>query len=159
MRLVVLAVGRLKSGPERELCTRYEERCRQNARALGFTAPESVELAESRERRPDDRKQEEGEALLARIPPGLIIACDERGQAMGSENFATRLAAARDAGTPAASIVIGGADGLSEELRSRASLILSFGAMTLPHQLVRVLVMEQIYRAMTIMGGHPYHRV
>jgi 23S rRNA (pseudouridine1915-N3)-methyltransferase len=158
MRLAVLAVGRLKDGPERELCRRYEERIRAFGRAFGFLGPEMIELPESRERRPEDRKGQEGEALLARISPGLLIAFDERGSATDSEAFARRLSAARDAGTTAATFVVGGADGLSESCRLAATLVVSFGAMTLPHQLVRVLVLEQIYRALTIIGGHPYHR-
>lgn len=158
MRLGVLAIGRLKSGPERELCGRYEERCRAGGRSLGFTGPEVIELAESRERRPEDRKREEGAALLARLGPGLVISLDERGHPLTSETFAGRLASARDQGLAHASFLIGGADGLAADCRDRADLVVSFGAMTLPHQLVRVLVLEQIYRAMTIMAGHPYHR-
>ena len=123
-----------------------------------MTGPDVIELAESRERRPEDRKREEGEALIARLGPGLVIGLDERGQALASETFAARLATARDSGLANASFIIGGADGLSAACRAKCDLVLSFGAMTLPHQLVRVLVMEQIYRAMTIMGGHPYHR-
>jgi 23S rRNA (pseudouridine1915-N3)-methyltransferase len=158
MRLAVLVVGRLKAGPERELCARYEERSRASGRSLGFTGPDVTELTESRERRPEDRKREEGEALIARLGPGLVIGLDERGQNLSSEAFSAKLVAARDSGVVNATFIIGGADGLSDACRGRAGLILSFGAMTLPHQLVRVLVMEQIYRAMTIMGGHPYHR-
>lgn len=158
MRLAVLVVGRLKSGPERDLCTRYEERCRASGRGLGFAGPDVIELAESRERRPEDRKREEGDALLARLGPGLVICLDERGQALTSEAFSDRLATARDRGLASINFLIGGADGLSETCRARSDHLLSFGAMTLPHQLIRILVMEQIYRAMTIMGGHPYHR-
>lgn len=158
MRLAVLAVGRLKAGPERELCARYEERSRASSRNLGFTGPEIIELGESRERRPEDRKREEGESLIARLGPGLLITLDERGQNLSSETLAARLATARDNGVANASFMIGGADGLSDACRAKADLVLSFGAMTLPHQLVRVLVLEQIYRGMTIMGGHPYHR-
>ena len=135
MRLSVIAVGRLKDGPERDLCARYQERALGLARGLGFGGPDIVELAESRGRR-----------------------SEERGRSLDSEAFAARLAKARDAGTPAATLVIGGADGLAEEIRAQAALVLSFGALTLPHQIVRALVLEQLYRAMTIMAGHPYHR-
>ena len=135
MRLAVIAVGRLKDGPD------------------------LVELPEGRGRRPDERKREEAEAILGRLQPGLVIALDERGRSLGSEAFAQRLAAARDSGTAHASFVIGGADGLSETIRERAELTLAFGALTLPHQIVRALVLEQVYRAMTIVSGHPYHRV
>ena len=84
---------------------------------------------------------------------------DERGKAFGSEAFAADLAAARDAGAPAYALIIGGPDGIDPELRAKSSLVLAFGAMTWPHQLVRIMAAEQIYRAITILSGHPYHRV
>lgn len=158
MRFGVIAVGRLKAGPERELCARYADRITEAGRALGFAGPDIVEIAESRAGRPEDRKREEAAALRARLPQGLIIAFDERGAALGSEAFAQRLARERDSGVRAAALLIGGADGLDEALRREAGLVLSFGAMTLPHQLVRVLAVEQLYRALTILSGHPYHR-
>lgn len=158
MRLAVIAVGRLKDGPERELCERYRERGLQLGRGMGLSGPEIVEIPESRGRRPDERKREEAQAILAKVQPGLLIALDERGRQLGSDAFASRIAAARDAGTAHASLVIGGADGLSEEIRARAELTLAFGALTIPHQIVRALVLEQLYRAMTIIAGHPYHR-
>lgn len=159
MRLSVIAVGRLKDGPERDLCARYQERALGLARGLGFGGPDIVELPESRGRRSDERRRDEARLIAERLPPsGLVIALDERGRSLGSEAFAERLAKARDAGMPAATLVIGGADGLSEEIRAQAALVLSFGALTLPHQIVRALVLEQLYRAMTIMAGHPYHR-
>jgi 23S rRNA (pseudouridine1915-N3)-methyltransferase len=159
VRLAVIAVGRLKDGPERELCERYRERAVALGRSIGFSGPEIAELPESRGRRPDERKRDEAEAILGKLQPGLTIALDERGRNLGSEAFAQRLAAARDAGTAHATFVIGGADGLSEGIRERSDLSLAFGALTLPHQIVRALVLEQIYRAMTIVAGHPYHRV
>jgi 23S rRNA (pseudouridine1915-N3)-methyltransferase len=159
MRLALIAVGRLKDGPERELCERYRERAATLGRGLGLTGPEIVEIPESRGRRPDERKRDEAAAITARLSPGLVIALDERGKSQGSEAFAARIAAARDAGTASASLVIGGADGLADEIRAAAGLTLAFGALTIPHQLVRVLVLEQLYRTMTILAGHPYHRV
>lgn len=158
MRLALIAVGRLKEGPERELCERYRERAAVLGRGLGLTGPEIVEIPESRGRRPDERKRDEAAAITARLAPGLVIALDERGKSQNSEAFATRIAAARDAGTASASLVIGGADGLADEIRAAAGLTLAFGALTIPHQLVRVLVLEQLYRTMTILAGHPYHR-
>lgn len=158
MRLAVIAVGRLKDGPERELCERYRERALALGRGLGLSGPDIVEIAESRARRPEDRKREEAEAIAAKLQPGLVIALDERGRSLGSEDFAARLGKARDAGAGSASLVIGGADGLDEALRARADIALAFGALTIPHQIVRALALEQLYRAMTIIAGHPYHR-
>jgi 23S rRNA (pseudouridine1915-N3)-methyltransferase len=158
VRLSLLAIGRLKDGPERALCERYAGRIQDSGRSLGFTGPDIVELAESRARRPEERKIEESAALRSRIGTGLIVALDERGSTMSSADFAGRLARERDGGAGAACFVIGGADGLDPALRQQANLTLSFGALTLPHQLVRALVLEQIYRALTILGGHPYHR-
>ena len=158
MRLVVIAVGRLKDGPERELCERYRERGLALGRGIGLSGPEIAEIAESRGRRPEERKREEAQAILAKAQPGLLIALDERGRQLGSDAFAARIAAARDAGAGHASLLIGGADGLSEEIRERADITLAFGALTIPHQIVRALVLEQLYRAMTIIAGHPYHR-
>lgn len=158
MRLAIIAVGRLKDGPERELCERYRERALGLGRGLGLSGPEIIEIAEGKGRRPDERKREEAAAILGRLNPGLLVALDERGRNLGSEAFAAKITAARDAGTAAASLVIGGADGLAEEIRQRAEVTLAFGALTIPHQLVRVLALEQLYRAMTIIAGHPYHR-
>jgi 23S rRNA (pseudouridine1915-N3)-methyltransferase len=158
LRLAIIAIGRLKDGPERELCERYRERALALGRGLGLSGPEIVELAESRGRRPDERKRDEAQAITAKLTPGLLIALDERGRSLTSETFAARIAAARDAGTAAASLVIGGADGLSDEIRDRADLTIAFGALTIPHQIVRALALEQLYRAMTIIAGHPYHR-
>jgi 23S rRNA (pseudouridine1915-N3)-methyltransferase len=158
MRLALIAVGRLKDGPERELCERYRERGVALGRGMGLIGPEIVEIPEGRGKRTDERKREEADAILAKLSPGLVVALDERGKALDSEAFAGKLGAARDAGTPAATLIIGGADGLSQEIRARAELTLAFGALTIPHQIVRALALEQIYRAMTIISGHPYHR-
>lgn len=158
MRLSLIAIGRLKDGPERELCERYRERALALGRGLGLSGPDILELPEGRGRRPDERKREETEAITARLQPGLVIALDERGKNLTSDAFATRLATARDSGTAAATLIIGGPDGLSEDLRNRADLTIAFGALTMPHQIVRALALEQMYRAMTIIAGHPYHR-
>jgi 23S rRNA (pseudouridine1915-N3)-methyltransferase len=158
MRLAVIAVGRLKDGPERELCERYRERASTLGRGLGLTGPDIIEIAESRGRRAEERKREEAAAITTKLSPGLVIVLDERGGSLGSDAFAARIGAARDAGTAAVNLVIGGADGLAAELRGAAGLTLAFGALTIPHQLVRVLALEQLYRTMTILAGHPYHR-
>lgn len=160
MRLVIVSVGRLKAGPERDLASRYRERSVQAGRSLGFTGCDLIEIPESRARRAADRCVEEAGAILAPIPAGsVLMAYDERGRAdLPSEALAERVGQWRDGAKPALAVVIGGPDGLDASIRTRADLILSFGAATLPHGLVRVLVLEQIYRSLTILAGHPYHR-
>lgn len=160
MKLLLVGVGRLKSGPERELVARYAERCAAGGRKIGLTAFDLREIEESRARRPEDRKAEEAAALRAFLPAGAKIIClDERGKTLDSEAFAARIGEWRDASAPVCALVIGGPDGLDPEFRARADLVLAFGAMTWPHQLVRALAAEQLFRAMTILAGHPYHRV
>lgn len=160
MHLIIAAVGRLKAGPERDLASRYRERAAQLGRGLGFPACDLVEIPESRARRGADRAVEEAAALVPLLPPGsAILTYDERGRAdLPSESLAERIAGWRDAAKPALAVIVGGPDGLDASIRTRADLILSFGAATLPHGLVRVLALEQIYRSLTIMAGHPYHR-
>lgn len=158
MRIACLAVGRLKDGPEAVLAKRYHERATALGRNLSLGPLTIHEIAESRARRPEDRKSEEAGAIAARLTEGPLAVLDETGEAITSEAFARMLAQWRDCGAPAASFVIGGADGLDGALRARAAMTLSFGRMTMPHQIVRVLLLEQLYRAMTILAGHPYHR-
>jgi 23S rRNA (pseudouridine1915-N3)-methyltransferase len=160
LRLLLAAVGRLKAGPERELASRYRDRTAQLGRGLGFPSCDSIEIPESRARRVVDRCSEEAAALAALLPPGgVLVAYDERGRSdLASEALAQRVAAWRDVGRPALVVAIGGPDGLDASIRTKAELILSFGAATLPHGLVRVLALEQIYRSLTILAGHPYHR-
>lgn len=160
MRLLVAAIGRLKAGPERDLAARYRERAAPIARSLGFPSCDLVEIPESRARRAPDRCAEEGAAILSHCGSGsAVIAYDERGRSdLPSLGLADRIAGWRDATRPALVIVIGGADGLDPGVRARADLTLAFGAATLPHGLVRVLVLEQVYRTLTILSGHPYHR-
>jgi len=157
VKLSVISVGRLKDGPERELTERYSERATGLGRALSVSL-QNVELPESRARRDAERKAEEGTAILDKVRGAVLVVFDERGKSMASDAFAKRLAAWRDEGRAGAAFVIGGPDGLDGRVRDAADLVLSFGALTLPHQLVRVLVVEQLYRALTILSGHPYHR-
>lgn len=159
MRLGLLCVGRLKAGPERELFERYFERIRESARRVGIAGADFREIDESRARRPEDRREEEAAAMLAAAPGGgQLVALDSRGQSVTSEDWAADIARARDASRAAYTVVIGGPDGLSASLRARADRVISFGAMTWPHQLVRVMAGEQLYRALSILAGHPYHR-
>lgn len=160
MKLDVIAIGRLKAGPERDLVARYAERLKGMGRALALDGPRLVELSESQARRDLDRKADEGAAILREVPEGYrLVLFDEGGTSLDSAAFARILGEWRDSGLPGASFVIGGADGLGEAVKARASLTLAFGRMTMPHQIVRALVLEQLYRAATILSGHPYHRV
>ena len=159
MRLTVVAIGRLKQGAERQLVERYGERAAKGGRALGFRALEIVEVDESRARDAERRMIEESVAVANLIPDRAVVTIlDERGDALNSRRFSEQLGRWRDDGRPDAVFVIGGPDGLAPALQGRAELRLGFGAMTWPHQLVRVMLLEQIYRATTILAGHPYHR-
>ena len=158
MRLIVIAVGRLKQGPERELAERYRERFDDIGRKLGFRGLEIHEIPESRARDAATRMAEEAAAIAGFLPENYgLVALDERGKSIDSAAFAQHLGRFRDAATDVI-FVIGGADGLSPELRGKAKLVIAFGAATWPHQMVRVMLLEQIYRAATILAGHPYHR-
>jgi 23S rRNA (pseudouridine1915-N3)-methyltransferase len=159
MRLVIAAVGRLKQGPERDLVLRYHSRAVAAGRSLGFRSVDILEIDESRARQAAERMAAEGRHIEAAIPEGaVVIALDARGKSIGSEEFAGQLGRWRDAGQGAAFFAIGGADGLAKPILDRAALRLAFGAQTWPHQLVRIMLFEQIYRAVTVLSGHPYHR-
>ena len=159
MRLLILAVGKLKQGPERELAERYRARFDDIGRKLGFRGLDVHEIAESRAREAPARMAEEAAAIIAQVPDGaVLVTLDERGQSLGSTAFAAQLGRWRDEQVPGTIFVIGGADGLLPELRRKAKLSMSFGGATWPHQMVRVMLLEQIYRAATILAGHPYHR-
>jgi 23S rRNA (pseudouridine1915-N3)-methyltransferase len=159
MRLVVISVGRLKQGPERELAERYRDRFDDIGRKLGFRGLEIHEVPESRARDTATRVAEEGSAISALIPEkSVLVTLDERGASIDSLSFARHLGNWRDDSVANNVFAIGGADGLSPDLRRRSKLTVAFGAATWPHQLVRVLLLEQIYRAATILAGHPYHR-
>ena len=159
MRLIIAAVGRLKDGPERELLDRYRDRFEKLGKGLGFSPVAWHETPESRASNTDKRREEEGEALLKLARDAdYLIALDERGKPLTSDAFARALAKARDSGSKTSAIVIGGPDGLSDTVRKAARLQLALGAMTLPHGLARIVIAEQLYRAATILAGHPYHR-
>lgn len=159
MRLVLICVGRAKAGAERELALRYLERANAAGRSVGFSGVELRELDESRARRPEDRKSDEARAIEAALTLGAdLVAFDKSGVFLASRDFAAQLGRRRDAGGSSLALAIGGPDGLAQILRERASIVVSFGAMTFPHQLARIIAAEQIYRAMTILAGHPYHR-
>ena len=160
MRLIIIAIGKLKQGPERELAQRYHDRFEETGRKLGFRGLSVHEISESRAREAAARIAEEAASIIALIPDkAAIIALDERGENVGSTKLAQTLGRFRDDSVPDTVFVIGGADGLSPELQRKAKMRLAFGAATWPHQMVRVMLLEQVYRAATILAGHPYHRV
>jgi 23S rRNA (pseudouridine1915-N3)-methyltransferase len=159
MRIEIFAVGRMKSGPERELAARYLDRFANVAPPLGLDFGGVVEAAESRARDAGQRKREEAAKLSESLGAGaILILLDERGKSFSSADFATLITKHRDSGTRAMTFAIGGADGHAEESRQKAQMVISFGAMTFPHQIMRILIAEQLYRAATIISGHPYHR-
>jgi 23S rRNA (pseudouridine1915-N3)-methyltransferase len=159
MRLIVAAVGRLKRGPETELAERYRKRAAQTGRQAGWRDVEIVEIRESRADDAGKRMLEESIALANVVPQGAaIVLLDAKGESIDSAGLAGLLSKWRAGDRPAAIFLIGGADGLAASLRDKAELRLSFGAATWPHQLVRVMLLEQLYRAATILTGHPYHR-
>ncbi|OYX46036.1 MAG: 23S rRNA (pseudouridine(1915)-N(3))-methyltransferase RlmH [Alphaproteobacteria bacterium 32-64-14] len=151
MRIRILCIGRMKGGPERALVDDYISRAQKTGKSLGYRAVEEIELNSS-------VKEDEGQRLLAKHGAGILIRLDERGEAWTSQDLSKRLAGWRDAGEDAASFVIGGADGTSSLVAAAARHTVSFGVQTWPHKLVRVMIAEQVYRALSIEAGSPYHR-
>ena len=159
MKISVHAVGRMKTGPERELADRYFERFAKSGPAIGVEFSGVAEIPEGRAQNANERRREEGQKLQGQLQPGTsLFLLDERGKNFSSEDFAGRIGQLRDDGRKALVIAIGGADGHDQPLRDQAELVMSFGLLTWPHQLVRVMLGEQLYRAATILSGHPYHR-
>jgi 23S rRNA (pseudouridine1915-N3)-methyltransferase len=161
MQIGIFAIGRMKSGPERELGDRYLDRFAKAAPAIGLGWAGLSEKPESAARDAATRRRDEAALLAAHLDSmagtGLILL-DETGRNLASQELADALARQRDAGQRRMVFAIGGADGHEASLKARAALTLSFGAATWPHQLVRVMLAEQLYRAVTILSGHPYHR-
>ncbi|PPB82422.1 23S rRNA (pseudouridine1915-N3)-methyltransferase [Albidovulum inexpectatum] len=155
MRIHLCVVGRLKGGPEKALIDDYIKRFERTGRALGL-GPVSIHEVEDRK---GGGMQAEVELLRRAIPTGAVVAVmDERGQMLSSPDLAGQLARWRDGGRQDLALLIGGADGLSPELRAQADMAISFGPMVWPHMLARVMLCEQLYRAATILAGTPYHR-
>jgi 23S rRNA (pseudouridine1915-N3)-methyltransferase len=159
MRLLIAAVGRLKAGAEADLVEDYATRIRASGRALGVGEFKIAEVEAPKGLAGAARQAREGELLLAATDPKARRAIlDERGKDQSSESLAKLIAAWRDQGAPEIAFLIGGADGHAEPLRESADALIAFGRATWPHLLVRAMLCEQIYRAMTILSGHPYHR-
>jgi len=155
MRLHICAVGRLRVGPEKTLIDDYLDRTGKTGRANGLGP---VALREVEDKKGGGKKAE-ATLLSNAVPRGaVIVTLDERGKLLSSPEFAAHLADWRDQGRQDAAFLIGGADGLDQQLRARADFSLSFGKMVWPHMLARVMLTEQLYRASAILAGTPYHR-
>jgi 23S rRNA (pseudouridine1915-N3)-methyltransferase len=151
VKLLIACIGRASRGPERDLYDHYADRIRW---PLALR-----ELEEKRKLPPPEMMHREGELLLEAAPAGaVLVALDRRGKVIDSETFARRLERWRDDSVSDVTFLIGGADGHADSLLKKAALILSFGPMTWPHQLARVMLAEQIYRSQQMLAGHPYHR-
>lgn len=159
MRIQIAAVGRLKDGPERELMARYLDRFAAAGKPLALGPVKVAELPEGRAQDRASRTADEAQRLLKAVEGAdARIVLDERGKGLTSKAFAALLAQRRDGGTSTLALMIGGPDGHGEAARAAATVTLSLGPMTLPHGLARVILAEQLYRAATILSGHPYHR-
>lgn len=159
MRLLIAAVGRLKDGAERELYVRYTDRLAAMNRQVALGPIELIELAESRSANASERMADEATRLLkAAGQAELVVALHETGRSFSSAQFSDLLRAHRDQGRQRLAFLIGGPDGHGPEALQNAKIKLSLGPMTLPHGLARVVLAEQLYRAATIINGHPYHR-
>lgn len=160
MKLLIAAIGKLKAGPESELYARYAERTANTGRVVGVGPLDVLELSESRAGIAGARMDDEATRLLARCNSNddFRVVLDETGRALTSRAFAEVIRAARDRGVRRVCFLVGGADGHGTAARDGAGLMLSLSAMTLPHGLARVVLAEQIYRAVTLLAGHPYHR-
>lgn len=158
MRLSIHAVGRMKSGPARELLDIYASRSARAGKQLGIRDLDIREYAESRSGRAIERKDAEATSILQATQGTLLVALDENGDDLSSSQFAAMIRSALEEGRSEMAFTIGGADGHGADLLSRAERKIRFGKLTWPHQLVRIMLAEQLYRAITILSGHPYHR-
>jgi len=153
LKITILTIGRLGRAPEAALTRDYAERATASGRSLGLGPVEIVELESKK-----PGKAAEGELLLQHLDDAFVIACDEHGKAHPSRAFAGRIAKLRDDGQRRLVLIIGGADGLAPDVLARADETLAFGVQTWPHALARAMLAEQVYRAVTILAGSPYHR-
>jgi 23S rRNA (pseudouridine1915-N3)-methyltransferase len=159
VRLALAAVGKLKSGPEKALAEDYLERINQLGRQAGLKGLVVTEQPESQRPTADQRKAEEAELLLRRVAAGAVtVVFDERGPSLSSEGFAQLIRKSADQGVADFAFLIGGPDGHAASTREKANHVIGLGSMTWPHRLVRIMVLEQVYRAITILLNQPYHR-
>jgi 23S rRNA (pseudouridine1915-N3)-methyltransferase len=158
MKIMIAAIGRLKAGAEREIAERLLSRAKTAGKNIGLTFS-TREFPESRAGSSKTRKDQEAATITAALPQKtILIALDEHGQAIDSRAFAKQLEKWRDSGVSDVIFAIGGADGHGAAILERSDMRIAFGAMTWPHQIIRLMLAEQLYRAITILSGHPYHR-
>jgi 23S rRNA (pseudouridine1915-N3)-methyltransferase len=159
MRIAISAIGKLKDAEERAIVERYVKRLTGSGKSLGLGPVEVREYPESRASDVAMRKSEEAARLLKDVgTDDIAVALQPDGKTLTSEAFATFIARTRDGGAKTCIFLIGGPDGHGDDVLRAAKVQLSLGALTLPHGLARVVLAEQLYRATTILSGHPYHR-
>ena len=159
LKLFIGAIGRMKKGPENALFRDYFDRCNKAGRKVGLGPVHVAEIAEAKNPHKPERKRLEAQGLLSMpIQNSRIIVLDEQGRNLTSVALSDQLKDWRDDGVPQASFLIGGPDGLDPSIIRDADLVLSFGTMTWPHMIARILLMEQLYRSISLLSGHPYHR-
>lgn len=160
MQLGIIAVGQMRGAGEMPLVEEFHQRIEASGRQLGISGLSIIELREKRALTGGDKKRSENaliaDALARRSGP--LIVLDETGTSLTSRAFADKLQGWIERGDSDVTFVIGGADGLDDAILARADLVLSFGPMTWPHMLARVLLCEQLWRAISILTRHPYHR-
>lgn len=159
MRVTLVAIGRARDEPEAALFERYWDRAAVSGTKLGFSRFSTNFIETSRKPSVAERMREEADRLQQRLPRGAyVVVLDSRGQSLTSDGFAGQLARLRDTGITDVAFVIGGPDGLLPDFRDSAQARIAFGPQTWPHLLVRTMLAEQIFRALSILAGHPYHR-
>ena len=161
MKLILCAVGKLGATTENAMARDYLSRATQTGRALGLGPADLIEVEARKAKNLSSAqlKAAEADAIRAALADGgILIACDERGEPLTSRAIAQRVEKYKDRGERRVIFLIGGADGLDPDLRKEAAFSLAFGPQTWPHALVRVMLAEQMYRAVTILAGLPYHR-
>ncbi|OUT90945.1 MAG: hypothetical protein CBB87_07390 [Micavibrio sp. TMED27] len=150
MKIDLITIGRLKKGPLFDLCADYQKR-------IGW--PLNLIECESKHSDATKANDDEQALILSHLRnDAVVVVLDERGNGLKSLDFAKTIEKFQNIGERHMQFVIGGADGLNDEIRNRASILLSFGQQTWPHMLARVMILEQIYRAQQILKNHPYHR-
>lgn len=152
MKIYICAIGKLKkNSPEKDLINDYISKTRWPIEIKEFEEKKSLNT--------EELKIAESDLLIKSVPnDAKLIVLDETGETLSSRELAKKISQWQDNGIGSVAFLIGGANGHAEHLKKRADLKLSFGRMTLPHMLMRVVLTEQIYRIKTILDGHPYHK-